>query len=86
MASVTDEVVCPKCKGMAQIEVYYRRGTHHLFCETCGFSEEGDGHEVRTRGGHGAYRLEYRGCAGLGAFRTRKPARKRFTPQFNAKR
>lgn len=86
MGSVSDEVVCPNCKRQAEIEVYYRRGEHYLFCPTCGYHEESNAEGIKKGGGRGAFCIQYRQCVRLGSFHTRKPLHKRFTPGFIARR
>lgn len=86
MGSVSEEVVCPNCKGQAEIEVYYRRGEHYLFCPTCGYHEEGNAEGIKKGGGYGAFHIQYRQCASLGSFPTRKPPHKRFKRGFIASR
>ena len=86
MGSVSDEVTCPKCGGRADVDFRYRSDEYTMLCNTCGYHEEGDEHGVEKSGGHGAYRIQYDRFSRVGAFRTRKPARKRFRPALIANR
>lgn len=86
MGSVSDEVTCPKCGGTADVDFRYRSGEYTMLCDTCGYHEAGDEHGVEKSGGHGSFRIQYDRFSRVGAFRTRKPAHKRFRPAFIASR
>lgn len=85
MGCVSSEETCPNCKGTANVDFHYRTNAYSLFCETCGYRENGDEHGAEKHHGHGAYKVRYERFSQIGSFRRRKPAHKRFLPAFIAK-
>jgi len=40
MGSVLDTMECPRCKGEATTDFYYKTGEEYVFCPSCGYRRE----------------------------------------------